>query len=691
VRRIVSEDSTSAENVKRNQTPEAKIYLPNYREVDQLLRESPESASISFNQVLSKASLNMMRNQEKVYAGIERDSLIADVNIQYQNDEQKFIRSNPSGRGYTQYVTENYNKLIESAASKAQSSEVSQEIRSLGRLNLKGIANSAVQKENQLTTAYFLSEKEKTLEIKYNQIQNDPDRFEGLSSEVAMSLKDMQVVISPKEYQKLQEQTQQNLFMSYGMGLVRKNINQAAEFLKSDLFVKNLSHKNYEKLIGYLEKKQTDNEKRDYRSKMVVLQQEKSDSRLESINVETAIKLGTIGLADIESNDKLTPIDRQKCIKEWHTANKEEVLKNRAYEKMNNIWSNGGDISLLESKYQKMRYQDMVSSKQEQLNGESEITGQEVTVTSVDKALIAANFSYTNMELRDEMQTKILQKDNLEDRINACVALKYLMSTSPRTLGSIDQRYINFANEVVNHVSVNPSNKANIVEIADKKYLSDNKIDNKYVSEKMRKFISSNVSKTDWFINNYNFNGRFWRSITIEDKSQFKSDMYYEISNALFNGASNIGEAQDIAASRLKDYWKEVDGKYVRNPPALMNPTLSSYALKNFIGEGVKKAVSQLNKTNYAGPKFELTNEIVRSPSNSRDWYSKDLTLNKKPMIGIKIGDKIYKKEVELESIAMENGAYKMYCIMDDGTKYYIPSHRNPLLHQILRLGPRNE
>jgi hypothetical protein len=95
--------------------------------------------------------------------------------------------------------------------------------------------------------------------------------------------------------------------------------------------------------------------------------------------------------------------------------------------------------------------------------------------------------------------------------------------------------------------------------------------------------------------------------------------------------------------------------------------------------------VSELSGADYPGAKFTLVNEIVRAPGRPADLYTRDLTINRKPVVGIQIGDKIYRKEVELESIAMEEGAYKMYCVMEDGSRYYIPTPRNP--QAVLRIG----
>jgi hypothetical protein len=255
-------------------------------------------------------------------------------------------------------------------------------------------------------------------------------------------------------------------------------------------------------------------------------------------------------------------------------------------------------------------------------------------------------------------------------------------------LGTVNQKFINFVNEVTERVAVDPTNKSKIAENAAKKYLWDSGAEeNKRIEKKFQKSKSEGRMKLNNFIKTYDFDGSFFKPLTVEDRAQFEKDMDYEIRNAWRNGAEDTGNATEIAAARMKDYWKVYNGNYMRNPPQLMYPTLSEYGLKNFIAAGVKKAVSALSGADYPGAKFVLVNDIIKVPGRPADWYTKDLTVNKKPVIGIKTGDEIYRSEVELESIATEEGAYKMYCVTADGSRYYIPTPKNP--QAVLRIGDK--
>lgn len=688
-KRIVSEDTVQADTRSGTQSvSEAKIYLPNYREVNQILMEAPGSASISFNDVLSRASMQMLQTQERVYQGMERDALMSDVNTKYQIKLEEFNEQNPSGRGFTEYATQTYNQLIQEAADNAQTAEVSQEIRALGYANMKGIANSAVQQENKRFVAYATSEAQKHLEIKYNQIQNDPDRFEGLSAEATATINNLDGVIPASKLAEFREHTKQNLFMSYGMGLVRKNPDQAGDFLKNDLFASNLSHENYNKLINFAEQKKKDKEKHDHRLKMEMLTQQNRDSGIEKERIKGAIERDEIGLADIEANTTLTPLHKQQAINSYEEKNREIRLQEQADEKMDVILSEGRDISTIEEKYQKKRYEKTIRAKQAELQGESDITGNPRTITSVDKVIIAKDFSYTNIDLRDELYSKMTQSSNFNERINAAYALKYAMSTSPRTLGTVNQRYINFANEVVRYVSVDPSNKEKIVENAAARYLDESKnIDNKLIAQKISEVLKNTLAKVDNFIKNYDFNGRWWHGLEVIDKAQFQADMVTEIDNTIRGGATVTGDILDNAAANLKNYWKESGGKMMRNPPELMNPALSEFALKNTIASGVKSAVGRLIGVQYAGAKFELVDEVIKSAKRPSDFYTQDLTTTTKPVVKVTNGDEVLNVEVQLESIALRPGLYKMYCEMPDGSRRYIPSAKNPLLQATVRIG----
>ena len=689
-KRIVSEDTAQVDSRSgTSATSEAKIYLPNYREVNQILMEAPGNASISFNEVLSRASMQMLQTQEKVYQGIERDSLITDVNTKYQSKLEEFKEGNPSGRGYTEFATQTYSQLIEEAASNTQSSEVGQQIRSLGYSNMKGIANSAVQQENKMFVAYAISETQKPLEVKYNQIQNDPDRFEGLSAEATVVVNNLEGVIPAAQLAKFREHTKQNLFMSYGMGLVKKNPDQASDFLNNDLFASNLSHENYNKIINFAEQKKKDKEKHDHRLKMEMLTQRNRDSGIEKESIAVAIERGEIGLADIEANSTLTPLHKQQAIRHYEEKNREIRLQEQFDEKMNIIFSEGGDISVIPEKYQKKRYEDTIRAKQAQLQGESDITGEPKVFTSVDKVVIAKNFSYTNTDLRYELQSKLIQSSNVNERVNAAYALTYAMSTNPKMLGTVNQRYVNFTNEVIKYTFVNVGDKEKIVENAAAKYLDESKsIDNKQIAQIKSRVLSSNLAKPDVFINNYDFNGRWWRGLDVIDKVQFQADMVTEIDSAIRGGATEKGAILDIASSNLKNYWKESGGKMMRNPPELMNPTLSEFALKNTIAVGIKTSVERLKGKEYAGSKFELVDEVIKPTQKPSDFYTKDLTTTTRPVAKVINGDEVLNLEVQLESIALRPGLYKLYCEMPDGSRRYIPSSKNPLLHATLRISP---
>ena len=690
VKRIVSEDIAQVDSRSGSSpTPEAKIYLPNYREVNQILMEAPDSASISFNEVLSRVSMQMLQTQEKVYQGMERDALISDVNTKYQVKLEEFNEQNSSGRGFTEYATQTYSQLIQEAADNAQTAEVSQEIRALGYANMKGIANSAVQQENKRFVAYATSEAQKHLEIKYNQIQNDPDRFEGLSAEATATVNNLDGVIPASKLAEFREHTKQNLFMSYGMGLVRKNPDQAGDFLKNDLFASNLSHENYNKLINFAEQKKKDKETRDYRRQKLLDNQQNANSKLEEPNVDIGIQTGTVGLADIEANEILTPQAKQNKRRKWYEFNKERLLQQKAYDDMDAIWAVNGDISVIEPKYQQARYADMVRSKTAELAGSSSISGETKLLKYSDKAVMSTLFSAHLPELQTDLENGI-RHGSTNDKMDAAVAMNFLMSNHPGVLKNVNQKYVNFVKEVTER-NIEGANLEEIVKLAETRYLDESKVaEVKDLTRKANLAVSR--TRLNKFYDNY-FNSReasrlFVRpDIVLTDRAQFEKDMNYEIRAASFSGAPQPTDAQRIAAARMKDYWKVVGNKLVRNPPNIVNSTLSEIGIKNKFAIGVRNIVEKLPKDSGV----QLTNPIIKEVNHPNDLYNKDLSLNEKPIIGIKIDGNIVERSVEYDSVNQEAGLYKLFVYIDENRlfKQYLPNPDNPFLHAVIDLRPR--
>lgn len=690
VRRIVSEDTAQADASKRSHaTPEAQIYLPNYKEVNHILMESPNKASVSFGEALSKSSIQMLETQENVYKSIERDSLIADVNSQYQMKLEEFDESNPSGRGYAEYATGTYSQLIEEASSKSQSPEVGQQIRALGQVNMKGIANSSVSQENKRFVAYHMSETQKGLEIKYNQIQNNPDRFEGLGAEATAIINSLEGVIPASKLNEIRGQARQNLFMSYGMGLVKNNPDQAVDFLRNDFFSSNLNNDNYNKLINFSERKKIEKEKHDHRLNIEMLMQQGKDSLLELKTLEIGIESNSIDLSDIENNTVLTPLHKQEAILRYNKKNEKELEYQNEALQINEIHTKGGDISTINHNSQQRYYNEIIAAKAAQLKGESEKTGNPTILTTVDKVIAMKDFSFTNKELKDQIVSDLIQDSDVGARRTAAFALQYGINTNPKMFGNVESKYVNFAHETTRYCSVDSKNSAKIMERASNKYLSGKSEDeNKEIIKfRNKNFLDSASLNFKKFKKNISNSGIFSSNLQIENEDQLYTDYIHELDAVIAGGCRDLQDIMNITTDRIKGYWKESGSKIVRNPPSLSCPYLSEFALKNTIASKIKNSISALKgKNTNTGYTFNPSNEIINAPKSKEDFYTKDLTLSKKPIISISNGNEKRDLEINLESIPSHDGLYKMYCENPDGSRVYIPDARNPFKHATIRI-----
>jgi hypothetical protein len=497
-----------------------------------------------------------------------------------------------------------------------------------------------------------------------------------------LAVGDLEGIIPRKEFEKLRNDTRQNLVMSYGTGLIVKNPEQAPEILKSEVFTGSLSRKNYNNLVNFADNKRRDLERREHHRTIERQNEEKASSALEGLIMEPKILSGEAGLADIEANEKLSEYGKQKCKLIFLRHTKAEREKNAAYGKMDVIWEAGGDISTGEEKYQVSRYDDIVRAKQAELEGRSTVTGMPRNLSWVDKALISKNFS-AHLPRLEEGLKKAIRFGTAEKKYNAAVALDMLFSDNSRVLKNIDSNTVNFVREVVSRYGISDVPDEKMIAAATARYLDEkNVLETKEIARRAAGYISKTDLRT--FVKSYGFEGGFWNSLILTDKNQFERDMRYEMRAAAEGGAASTSDARKVAAAQLKTYWKVDGDKYMRNPPKVVLSHLSQFAVDNTIAKEIKRAVKQAAGIVGPGVKFELLDEIIHAPAKPNDFYTKDLRIAGKPKAKVTVGGMVVEGEIQLESDSMYPGLYKMYVDMPDGTRSYIPSKENPLLHAVI-------
>ena len=529
MRRIVSEDHASAnQSLKGKGVSTARPHVPNYSAINHHLNQASGSAEISFWDGISRSSGKMLKDQENIQRSVLATQQMSLVEESFSSEQAKFIEENPSGAGLTEFSTKTYGDLVQKASESVNDIDVRQRIEEFGARGIKTVANTSFQKENQMTTAYCLAESQRGLEEKYNQIQSNPGRFESFFEDAKTMINDLIGVIPESQLSQFREQANQNLIMSYGLGLSREDPTQAPDIIRGEFFSKRLSSSNYNKLTRHADLRKKEKQEQNFRDESLVRMQQKQDSTIQKNLIEIGVERGELNLSDIESNNVLTPLHKQQCVLMFERKRREEREQTIAFNKIGEIATTGGDISEISDKHQKAHYEFSCRSQQAQ----AEAAGN--TVTSVDKAVIAAGYTYCNADLRDELKSNMAQSTRHEDRVVAAYAMDFLMKTSPRTLGHVSKEYVNFVNEVTEYVKVDPSNAQAIVDNAAAKYLNEKQLlDNKTVGQVMTQVLRSTSGKIDRFAEAHDFEGRsysrLWANRTIENKAQFIADYRHEL------------------------------------------------------------------------------------------------------------------------------------------------------------------
>lgn len=253
-KRILSEDTVQSDvNKGSSPTPEAKIYLPNYKGVNHYFNQAPGGAELKYSEVLAADSLQKLETQERVLNGIYATRGMSNVDLQAEQAsiEWKKDKKNESGSGYTEFMLHRYQQLIDAEAENAPSSEASQYIRTMGAHSLRSVANTAVQYENQASSAFSIRSTEDIIKENQNLILRNPNRFQDYYLNITNAIDNLDGAIPSDKLAEFRKQKQEESFFIYGNGIINTNPMQASDIIKSDIFSKNLNPDNHNRLINH--------------------------------------------------------------------------------------------------------------------------------------------------------------------------------------------------------------------------------------------------------------------------------------------------------------------------------------------------------------------------------------------------------------------------------------------------------
>ncbi|MBR1735196.1 MAG: hypothetical protein IJ730_07150 [Alphaproteobacteria bacterium] len=606
MRNIRSEDHISADAVRgtggRSSLPTVAPYTPNYKGVNQVLMESPGSAEVGFMNSLAHMSSQYIAEQQELYDNMEVSEALSNVDVAYNQASEEFLRENQTGKGYMEFATGKYRELGGAALTTASNAKVKERLQQMFTLRRANIATSAFQKEKEMYTGYALSQTELQLTRTLNEVADNPDQAVSLEGKLEQQLQPMKNILAAQEFEKYHREMMQQFVYFQGMGTIKKHPFQAEKLIQSEYYKSQLSPNNY----LHLQKSATqEREHQEHEAKIYQALQESALNQQRIRNYQNDIELPMLLEGKTKSDAEIIAMDltmeqKIKAIKETH-AFKEKIGQELVTRQ--NI-----DKALIQDEFP----EEMTASQQEKYLtnlfkgnesvkiGENSYSVQTQTEQAFFMKKFANTFQYRYEPLIRQTTTNIRYGKDEKQIMDACAALATFHDIP--ALKGIDEDIVDFSiiasqmyagNQDINAVfglrdtwfntpkETREANKARWQENFREKYDNSN-------TNLCRDFYMKNelfgASEGSYFP------PRFSSEFESVDKQRL-NDIVISTKKKIFARTGNETLADIVTAQRIKNIVKEVDGKWVINPPTPDNTGLGKNVIKNITSYYMQEAV----------------------------------------------------------------------------------------------------
>jgi hypothetical protein len=667
-------NSEASRDVSGKRLPESGVYIPNYRGVNQVLYRAGGDGVVAFGDALAANSRKELEEHQYVYDNLELTSAMVDVNEQMNRDSMRYIRENPTGRGYQQYISGQYKKYTDEAIGKASNTRVSQHLQIFAKKGLGDWSNKAFEKENILLTSYALTDNAQKKEIYLNQLRINPDNVESLMEQYSAVISTLSGVLPASEYAKYQKESLMEATYSYGMGLIDKNPYAAQRLLKGEAFVKGLSPEKYDYLLRHSATAIKSDERKRYRLEKLSLQMEKNSQTINYKYAVDAIEAGAY-THKMAAEEDVSELQRAQLHVLINKQEREEKEKEKEKLEVTTRVSEQIPLVGMSKRLQTEAYREMVRQQKETRG----------SPTIMDRARTAVTMNATEQidDLVIDIE-KLMNNGSGEEAVGAAFALNYLRDRNVNIVKGIGSQYKYFADEVERNVvfeGTEARNSKEVVEKARSAYLSpiteqqikDNKAAyNQYI--RMERAIINEITedfRQGRFIGGYEL--PFLKSLHSSLERELRMDASRYIKEAFMSGARGDNVKESVKAS-LKRIYKltDINGQkqYMKYSPEVMYPEYEgTHYIRNSYAEMVEKIVKSAwtHRESYTSTPVRLKEPLIKSYKDKKELFHKELAKNRVPEIEALIGDKWESREVYLEPVLHDPGRYHVYFLYEEG------------------------
>ena len=647
--------SASAQKEGRHSLPKTGVYVPSYSGVNQSVAPAPNAVNktqgkINFMHALAAMGKNYVAKQQELYDSMEISQAMSRADNKYRQESEKFFQENPSGKGYTEYITDVYSQAVQEELGNA-STNVEPKLKLLFDSRKEDVANHAFQKEKEVYTGYALNETQTMLNGTINEVMQHPNEVKSLSNKYEQQLENMRGILPAGQFEQYQKEAHENFLYAYGHGLIETRPYDAINLVKGSDFVNGLSPQKFSALqqqatakVEHIEAKaraqQRMIESAMNEERMIRLQELEMSILTGQVPTEAEIKADNI----LDNKQKIKAIlflrEHQKKTDKYEQDKQDmqEVVKgDKSAESIRDVPAKTRNRYLSE-------YFTNEDAKREAA-GEKPYSLTEKVKFCADNQTV---FSSVYAPLKNEIEVEIKKGTNGLKLMDACIALAGQESVP--AIKGMDEDIVQFAHLAIDvfngtkdlqsivalrddYFSVTPDQEARNKERA--KILYPNNQDGK--EEALKKFYENSGYRYDtkWYMP--------FRSGILQspDKQRLNDIVYSNLRRAYIKTGSET-KAQSIAASILSRFIVEDDlHNYSINPPRPENTGLSQAAIdiqvkkdkeaaltiaKNSgqdLPKGIKPDDLHLESVDFDEPRYSIYYLLDKEDPDSRDYLYK--------------------------------------------------------------------
>jgi hypothetical protein len=646
VRTISNEADSSAAGGGRTQIPALEKISPSTAQLAPIepvalgVREIQYNMSTSDRAIKEIASLQISLNY--VQAGLQ----MTDITNQKNKMSQDFLKSNPTGEGYTKFMTDGYTSMVRNKIDNAPNREIGDYLQQYLNSSLPHVIDSSLKKEISVKKNFGISNGDKNKNVLLTQLVEHPNDWWEIKEQYSYCLTSMKGFLPPDEYEKYTSESWNDFGKILGEVMIGQNPDSALKFFKSG---KLEGMVNGSTLIGLVKAAETQQEavkRRHLLDLKIQNHSERIDKCLDRIGLRGATINGNITSIDIDST-KLS--ERTKA--ELQNYTKYSVsLKTREADRQNEIaelYLNGQPLE----GYTQKEVNDFYDTIRLRKAIEVELTeGRKLTNEEKAAIVIHGNFNQTIHSLTRDLAID-LERGSPEEARSAAFAIEMIhRANCTKSIDSLDLKHEAMASQISHEAVYSNSDSKKLGELvsnvrretsvpysndiikmrdtAYKRYLPDKNNLWSQISPDTRGLLERSSTPGEQLL--------FQAQMELRDA--FREGLKGSAALALMNkrlalrwGATDLNRPFD-------EHWYKQDDKFIMlDPPEKVLP---EYASTPWLKNEFFESCELLTKAASKGGVVRLKRPLIKEYSSDDEKLKKSLVSTKYPIIEVNIGGK---------------------------------------------------